>query len=84
MRNANPSNTVMNTESTLLAPVNSALSAGLVKSTLIIFDPDNTCSISPAVTMGPIPNSTSVPRLDANITLNGPKGSFTLLVWCIP
>ena len=69
---------VMNTESTLLAPVKSDLSAGLVKSTLIIFDPDSTCRISPAVTMGPIPSSTSVPRFEAKMTLKGPKGSFTL------
>ena len=76
-RKASPSNMVMNTESTLLAPVKRARSPGLLKSTLIILEPDRTWSMSPAVTIGPIPSSTSVPLWLAKMTRRGPKGSLT-------
>ncbi len=52
----------------LLADVNRALSSGLVKSRRINSAPTSSCSISPAVTIGPIPRVVRVPICEANIT----------------
>ncbi len=74
---AEASKTVMTTERILLALVNSDRSSGLLMSMFTIFDPAKTCRIKPAVTMGPIPSSISVPRFEAKITLSEPRGSFS-------
>jgi len=57
-------------EKTLLADVKSPLSSWLDMSHLIIDEPTSNWRIKPAVTMGPIPSSIKVPRLEAKITLN--------------
>lgn len=54
-------------EKNLLAVVNKPLSSGSDMSQPIIPDPTRSCSISPAVTIGPIPSSIRVPRFEANI-----------------
>ena len=58
---------------TLLAEVNSPLSSGFDMSHLMMDEPASNCRINPAVTMGPMPSSMSVPRLEAKITLNEPN-----------
>ena len=49
------------------APEKSALSFG-VSPTSIIFAPAKSCMIKPEVTMGEIPSSIRVPRLEAKMT----------------
>ena len=49
------------------APLNKARSFG-VSPTSMIFAPAKSCMIKPEVTMGEIPSSISVPRLEAKIT----------------
>ena len=60
---------------TLLADVNNPLSSELDMSHLIIDEPASNCRIKPAVTIGPMPNSISVPRFEAKITLKAPNSS---------
>ena len=60
---------------TLLAEVKSPLSSEFDMSHLMIDEPASNCRINPAVTMGPMPSSISVPRLEAKITLNEPNWS---------
>ncbi len=62
-------NIVIMMEKTLFALVNRALSSGSVKSTVIISEPAKSWRINPAVTIGPIPSSVNVPRVEAKITL---------------
>ena len=57
-----------------VASVNYALSPGLLKSNLMKSAPLSNWIISPAVTMGPIPNSINVPFEEANIILEYKKG----------
>lgn len=45
-----------------------SLSAFTLLSTSMILEPASSCMTSPAVTMGEIPSSMHVPRLDAMIT----------------
>ena len=59
----------------LVAVWNIPLSSGFLKSNLRISEPLNNCIKSPAVTIGPIPNSTSVPCCDAKITLANARKS---------
>ena len=65
-------------ENTLLAMVNNPLSSGLDMSHFIMAEPAKSCRIKPAVTIGPIPSSISVPRFEAKITLNAPYFSCTV------
>ncbi len=58
---------------TLLAEVKSPLSSEFDMSHLMMDDPASNCRINPAVTIGPMPSSIKVPRLEAKITLNVPK-----------
>ena len=62
---------------TLLAEVKSPLSSEFDMSHLMIEEPASNCRINPAVTMGPMPSSIRVPRLEAKITLSDPKLSET-------
>ncbi len=54
-------------EKTLLAVVNKPRSSGFPMSHSIIAEPAKSCRINPAVTIGPIPSSIRLPRLDAKI-----------------
>ena len=60
---------------TLLAEVNNPLSSEFDMSHSMIEEPASNCKIKPAVTIGPMPNSINVPRLEAKITLNEPNWS---------
>ena len=60
-------------EKTLLATVKRLLSSGSPMSHFIIAEPASNCRIKPAVTIGPMPSSIRVPRLEAKITLNALK-----------
>ena len=62
-------------ENSLLAVVNSIRSSGLDMSAPIMPEPASSWSMSPAVTMGPIPSSMRLPRWLANITLRYWNGS---------
>ena len=57
------------TASVFWAAVNVLLSSGSVRSMSIILAPIRTWRIRPAVTMGPMPSSISVPAFEAKIIL---------------
>uniref|UniRef100_A0A2P2KV88 Protein transport protein Sec61 subunit alpha n=1 Tax=Rhizophora mucronata TaxID=61149 RepID=A0A2P2KV88_RHIMU len=50
------------------APFKSARSSRTLLSTSMILDPARSCITSPEVTIGVIPSSMTVPRLEARIT----------------
>ena len=56
-------------EKTLLADVNRLRSSEFPMSHCMMAEPTSSWSIKPAVTIGPIPSSMSVPRFEAKITL---------------
>jgi len=56
-------------EKTLLADVNRLRSSEFPMSHCMMAEPTSNWSINPAVTIGPMPSSMSVPRFEANITL---------------
>ncbi len=66
---------VRSMEKTLLAMVNKPLSSGLDMSQFMSAEPASSWRISPAVTMGPMPSSISVPRFEAKITRSAPNWS---------
>ena len=61
----------------MLAVVKSARSSGLEKSTSMMPEPARSWMMRPAVTMGPMPSSISVPRLEAKMTRRVYIGSPT-------
>ena len=70
---------VRSTEKTLLATVNMPLSSEFDMSHCMMAEPANSCSINPAVTMGPIPSSMRVPRFEAKITRSALNWSCAVL-----
>ena len=56
-------------EKTLLAEVNRLLSSEFPMSHCMMAEPTSSWRINPAVTIGPMPSSMSVPRFEAKITL---------------
>jgi hypothetical protein len=58
---------IIRNENTLLAVVKSALCSGLELSNSMISEPARSWMMRPAVTMGPIPSSRRVPRVEAKM-----------------
>ena len=59
---------VISTPSSFCAPLSRSRSAFTLLSTSMIFDPASSCITRPDVTIGEMPSSMQVPRLEAMIT----------------
>ena len=66
-------------EKTLLAMVNRPRSSESPMSHCMMAEPARSWRIKPAVTIGPMPSSMSVPRLEAKITLRALNRSVAVL-----